>query len=435
MSITRWILCVGLASCLLLGLQVFGAEQKDAPKKAEPPKAAAEKEKAPADKPKAEEKAPPAQPVKVQVNAPKPDQAPDKPAEINPQYYADLANVNLRYNENQKAVDLFQKAIELQGSDKIDPNLAYGIGKAYMNLKQVDAAKQMLESTLGTVEPDRLAQYGLAVAAMYKKAELYKDAEKILLKLKTDCKNERDQTMVIQALLELYKSTPLGKDAIATFEKRLKDDPKDTDALKALMDLYLYDSKLEKAAEMAASYAELRPDDINALRDLAFFYITSAELDKSVDVTAKLIQKDPENKPEYYARIIYIYNEQNKLDKVEEWADKAEKDKVKSDTTYEALADSYVKANKSDKALDCYKKAMEANADNNHAKLSYGKLLVGMGKNDEAKKVLEPMLALQEPNMKTQVQELLLRIYQPAPKPNADAPAPPEKKKDAPPAK
>ena len=445
MRITRWILCVGMASCLLLGSQAYSAEQKEAPKKADQPKAAPEKDKAPAEKPQpavGKEKAPaekapaaPAGKANVQVTAPKAEQPSDKPADINPQYFADLANVNLRYNENQKAVDLFQKAIELQGGEKVDPNLAYGLGKAYMNLKQTGKAEAILEMPFATIEPERQAQYVMAVAALYKKAELYAKAEKLLLKAKIDTKSERDQTMIVQQLLELYKSTPLGKDATATFEKRLKDNPKDSEALKGLMDLYLYDSKLEKAAEMAARYSELNPDDVAALRDLAFFYIASADLDKTVDATAKLIEKDPENKGEYYSRIIYIYNEQNKLDKVEEWADKAEKNKVKSDATYEALADSYTKANQPEKALTSYKKAVEANPANNHAKISCGRLLVDMGKGDEAKKLLEPMLAVEEAGTKSQVQELLLRIYQAGEKPKADAGAQPEKKKDAPPAK
>jgi len=324
--------------------------------------------------------------------------------------------VNLRYGQNEKAVEMFQKAIELQGGETIDSNIAFGMGKAYLAMKQVDKADGILEAPLATIEADRKAQYIMAVARLYKTAELYEKAEKMLLKAKEEITNERDQTMIIQQLLELYKSTPLGQQATAAYEKRLADNPKDAEAIKGLMDLYLYDGKLEKAAELAARYTELHPDDVPALRDLAFFYIASNDLDKTIDVTAKLIEKDAENKAEYYSRIIYIYNEQNKLDKVEEWADKAEKEKIRSDATYEALAEAYVKANQLDKAENCFKKSIAANPDSTRSKISYARLLIQRGKLDEAKKLLEPLEKIEDQHLKTQIQGLLLQVYKGAEK-------------------
>ncbi|HUW34557.1 MAG TPA: tetratricopeptide repeat protein [Planctomycetota bacterium] len=341
---------------------------------------------------------------------------PEPPADQNPRYFTDLAGVNLRYGQNEKAVELFQKALELQGGDSIDANIAFGMGKAYLALKQTDKAQAILETPLATMEADRQAQYIMAVARLYKTAEMYEKAEKMLLKAKDDITNERDQTMIIQQLLELYKSTPLGQQATAAYEKRLADNPKDSEAIKGLMDLYLYDSKLEKAAELAARYAELHPDDVSALRDLAFFYIASNDLDKTVDVTVTLIEKDPENKAEYYSRIIYIYNEQNRLDKVEEWADKAEKGKIRSDATYEALADAYVKAKQLDKAENCFKKALAANPGSIRSKISYARLLIELNKLDEARKLLEPLEKTDDPHLKTQVQGLLLQAYKGAEK-------------------
>jgi len=408
MRVAKWFVCVAVASFILAGTQAFTAEPAKPPAGRQPA-------------------APP--------NA-QPAEAKRVPAEQNPRYYADLAGVNFRYGENQKAVELYTRAIELQAGDKIDPGLAFGLGQAYMALKQVSKADGVFELPLPTMDAEQKPRYLLEVAKLYKAAELYEKCEKLLLLAKSEAKAERDQTMVIQALLELYKATPLGKRAVEAFEKRLAENPKDSEALKSLMDLYLYDTKLEKAAEMASRYAELHPDDVGALRDLAFFYTASGELEKTIDACARLVSKDPENKADYYQRIMYLYTELNKFDKVEEWADKAAKDNVKSDATYEALAESYVKAKKPDKALACLKKASESAPANARAGIAYGKLLSEMGRKDEAKRILDPLKDLDDPRLKAQVQQLLLDIYesggktQPrsddkdAPKPEKKAPEP-----------
>ncbi|HUS58850.1 MAG TPA: tetratricopeptide repeat protein [Planctomycetota bacterium] len=366
----------------------------------------------------ADEKATPAAVEKAPADAPKPPETRNLPAEQNPQYYADLGSINLRYGEFDKAVELFSNAIELGPDDKIDLGVAIGLGRAYLGLKDFDKAQAAFDMPVDNIDPERKAQYLSAVARLYKVAEQYERAEKALLLARDSAKDERDNVNIIQQLLELYKTTPLGKQAIAKYEKRLADNPKDIEAVKALMELYLYENRNDKndindrAAKMAALYAELSADNVEALRDLIAFSTATGDYSKAVDVCTKLIEKDPDNKAEYYSTIIILLTELGKHETVEQWALKAEKDGVKSDSTFDALAQAYARAGKKDKALQCLKKAMEINPDNPRGKFNYAKALLEYGKRDEAKKLLESLAKTDDRQLKPLVQDLLLRIYQ-----------------------
>ena len=332
------------------------------------------------------------------------------PAEQNPIYYAELANVNMRYGEHQKAVELFTKAIELSG-ENIDAGVAYGLGKAYMALGDTDKADAVFLLPVETMEEHRRTSYLVTIAGLYKGEQRYEKAEETLLLAQKYCKDDDNAVMrVTTELLELYKGTPLGNKAIAAYEERLKKNANDAEAMKALLNLYLYDSNLDDATKMAERYSKARPDDIAALNDLNFFYITTMDMPKVLDTTQKLIEKDPDNKTTYYNQIIYLYNNSGELEKVEEWADLAAKDGIRSGSTYAALADSYIKAELKDKALVCYKKAMEATPTNNRYRYQYARLLDQTGKTTEAKAIFEELSKLNEANVRHLAQTALIDI-------------------------
>ena len=363
---------------------------------------------------------------------PKPAQKPaELPTELNPRYYLELANVHLRYGQNDKAIELFTKAVEVSPDQKVDPGVAYGLGRAYMAAKDFDKAEGAFSLPIETMEPAQRVSYLVSVAKMYKQAELYEKAEKMLQRAQKDATAEREQGLVLAELLELYKGTPLGRKATAEYERRIAENPKDSEAIKSLMDLYLYDLKLDDAAKMAARFAELNPDNIAALRELSFFYLSAGDIDKTIEVCQKLIEKDPANKDDNYTKIIYLYTEQNKLDQVEIWADKAAKDDVKSGATYAALAHAYLKAKQTDKALGCYKKAVEVSPEDLHTRYAYGILLAETGKTEEAKKVLEPIAKAEDLRLKAQAQQALLSLYKGEPVKRQEPAPPPVQPKES----
>jgi len=332
------------------------------------------------------------------------------PAEQNPNYYAELANVNMRYNEYEKAAELFTKAMELSG-EKPDPAIAFSLAKAYMALGQTDKADAAFMLPLDTMNENRKVAYLINVSQVYKGQERYRKAEEMLLLAKKTAEaNGTSTRRVTNELLDLYRGTPLGMEARAAYEKRLRDDPNDTEAMRALMDLYLYDSKLEEAAKMAERYSKARPDDVAALRDLGFFYVATGDMPKAVAVTEKLIEKDPANKAAHYTQVINLYNELGDLDMVEKWADKAARDGVRSAGTYVALADSYLRAKKKDRAIECYKKAIELNPQNNRYRYQYARLLDQTGKTDEAKAIFEELSQVKGANIRQLAQAALIEI-------------------------
>jgi len=333
------------------------------------------------------------------------------PAEENPQYYIDLAQVNLRYGEHQKAADLFEKGIELQPDDDIHPGVAQKLAEAYFALDKIREATAIIELPLKNMKGTRKAQYLLAVAKLYKDKELYQKAEQTLLRAKEDAKDERTRTRIQAELMGLYVATPLGNESIRKLESRFMKNPKDSQAIRMLMDLYLYRSNFTSAKSMAGHYARLNPDNVEALQDLSLVYAALGELDKSAEISIKLVELDPENKARYYGRIINISSAQQKFDQAKTWAEKATKEGVKTGPFYQVLAQMYLSAEKTEEALKCYKKATEANPEDHRMKYNYAKLLVKNNRPQEAKEVLEPLAEVKDRNLSRRVRDLLYSIY------------------------
>jgi len=333
------------------------------------------------------------------------------PAEENPQYYLDLAQVNLRYGEYEKAVELFEKGIELQPDDDIHPGIAQKLARAYLALDKFTEASTIVEVPVKNMEGTRKAQYLLAVAKLYKEKELFRRAEQTLLRAKESAKDERMRMRIQGELMGIYAGTPLGNERVRELEKRFMDNPKDSEAIRMLMDLHLYRNNFEAARSMAGHYARLNPNSVEALQELGFVYAALGDLDKAVETAVKLLEVDPKNKARHYSRIINICNAQEKFDEAETWADKAAKEGVESGTLYQAIAQMYLRAERTEEALKCYKKATEVSPDDHRMKYNYARLLVKNDRRQEAKEILEPLTEVKDRTLSRSIRDLLFSIY------------------------
>jgi len=332
------------------------------------------------------------------------------PAEKNPQYYIDLGNINLRYEEHQKAVDLFLKAIELQDDEKAQSRVARSLATAYIALDKPDKAEAVVDSAMEHIDELNRSSFLISAARMFRDKQFYKKAEKFLLLAKQEARRERTRMRADAELMTLYMGTPLGKKMVREYKERFQKDPKDVQAIKMLMNLYLYQSNFEAAKNMAGHYLRLNPDSVEALQDLSLIYTALGDLEKTLELTMKLIEIDPANKANYYPRIIHLYSAQKKVDEAEKWADKAAKGGVEIAGTYNALAQAYQKAGRRDEAMECYKKAVKGDPKNDRLKLTYAKLLAEEGKTDEAKEILEPLTKNKRANIRDRALKQMIAI-------------------------
>ena len=362
MKICGWLACIGVALAAMTMYQAHAVEAEEA-------------------QPAKEE-----QPVRERQPAKEP-----LPAKQNPKYYLDLASVNVRYQAYEKAAELFEKAIELTGEGAARPGVYLQLGNAYMAVGQTDKALAAFVAPLETMPEAMRAGHLIKIGRLYERKGMLKEAAETYTESRDTATDDRSRAAATEMLVKLYVGTPLGKERITELEARLDKAPKDVKTMLELMDSYLYQSDIENAEKTAGRLHGLKPDDVGVLEELGLFYPTVGNLEKTLEVYETLVDKAPEKRDIYYPRIILIYSDQDQLDKALLWADKAAKDGVATSRYYSALGKTYLKAKDDEKALECLRKAVEADPKDHRHKITYAKQLAKTGKTQDARKILEPL--------------------------------------------
>ena len=377
MKICGWLACIGVALAAMTMYQAHAAEAKEE------------------------------QPVRERQPAKEP-----LPAKQNPKYYLDLASVNMRYQAYQKAAELFEKAIELTGEGAAKPGVYLQLGKAYMAAGQTDKALAALAAPLKTMPEAMRASHLVKIGKLYERKGLLREAAETYAQSRDTAIDDRSRAIATEMLVKLYVGTPLGKERIVELKARLDKAPKDTKIMVELMDSYLYQSDIENAEKIAGRLHTLKPNDVDVLEELGLFYPTVGNLEKTLEVYEILVEKAPEKRDIYYTRIILIYSDQDQLEKALLWADKAAKDGVATSRYYSALGKTYLKAEDDEKALECLKKAVEADPEDDRHKITYEKQLAKTGKTQDARKILEPLCEAENNRIRNLAKKTLVDILE-----------------------
>lgn len=383
MKICGWLACIGVALAAMTMYQAHAAEAEEA-------------------QPAKEE-----QPVRERQPAKEP-----LPGKQNPKYYLDLAGVNMRYQAYQKAAELFEKAIELAGEGAPKPGVYLQLGKAYMAAGQSDKALAAFAAPLNTMPEAMRAGHLIKIGRLYERKSMLKEAAETYAQSRDTAIDDRSRSFATEMLLKLYVGTPLGKERIIDLKARLDKAPKDVKTMVELMDSYLYQADIENAEKIAGRLHTLKPDDVDVLEELGLFYPTVGNLEKALEVYEILVEKAPEKRDIYYPRIILIYSNQDQLEKALLWADKAAKDGLATSRYYAALGKTYLKAKDDEKALECFRKAVEADPEGDRNKITYAKQLAKTGKTQDARKILEPLCEAENNRIRNLAKKTLVDILE-----------------------
>jgi tetratricopeptide (TPR) repeat protein len=345
----------------------------------------------------------------LQVNAAQKLEVP--PAAQNPLYHAAVGDVNARYREYKDAVENFKKAIELLPEGNVNLGLIIKLAKAHMNLGQVDDAKAMLDLGLIDLEARKVSEYLMAAAHIYIENGMSEDAMALLAKARKEATNHLDDRRATNMLIDAAARLPTADAYLKELELRLEKNPKDIQVMRDLMLFYRRTDRVAAARPLAQKLFELKPDSVSALLDLALFARADNHPERAVEIFVQLIQEDPDGKVRYGREIIGFHTEQKQLDKALFWADKIADADRQISAVYEGLAKGYLEADNKSKAIECYQKAIDAARNKDRYIFPYARILVELGRNKEARELLEPMLETRSARNRIVARDILLKIY------------------------
>jgi tetratricopeptide (TPR) repeat protein len=243
-----------------------------------------------------------------------------------------------RENQNEKAVEYYKKALELEGES------ADGVSKvayAYIFIPNWDSSIVWFEKLLeyDSTNTSALNNLSISYSSINDYDKSYEYTEKLL---ELEPKNTQSlfnagQHWFLQmqdaaaAMADVSDSLPGAKakkkemeeltakhrdKATGYFERILEVNPEDIDALRPLGILYLLGQKFEDAAAAFAKNVEVNPDDNDALDYLGRTYIQMGDFKRAVDPYEKLLENDPGNL-DAWERIEELYRYTDQPDKAE----------------------------------------------------------------------------------------------------------------------
>jgi len=289
----------------------------------------------------------------------------------------------------QRSVDVLLKCIKLNDSD---PVLYYELGKNYNALKNFGAAEDALKKAI-TKDPDnewflnelydvyiqqndinkaiRIAKqmvkyhpdYKQNLAALYIKAEEYKDALELLDELDKELGYSKDRDYLRN---QVYDITGKDKDRIENLEERLKSDP--DNELNYLNLIYRYSEigKKDKAFKTAKDLLEFNPNSQLVHLALYKFYLDDNDIENAIS-SMKIVLTSPEINSDAKARVLNDFV--NFVSKHPEYESEllevtALTSEEKSPQTLLDLAKYYLKSGDKPKALSYYEEILKEEPNN-----------------------------------------------------------------------
>jgi|GEM_PF-6191237 len=242
-----------------------------------------------------------------------------KTKEITSRYYADLAQVHLKYKVYDQAEECFKRAIEMEQSSGVISDYAYQLARLYNDWGRHDQAEAMFEFCLElTPDTSSIVNRSRELARFYEGKGYYDKAEAVYRKAleKADGPLAR---LLKQEWLRACSKTGKLEQIIAEKEKESAADPMNTDLLADLGHAYRLGRDHEKEEEAYRRILEIDPKNQKVLSQLANAQRSAGRTDEAIKTYEQLIKTNPAARSHYIAEIIKLYVRSGKTQEAQAW--------------------------------------------------------------------------------------------------------------------
>ena len=349
---------------------------------------------------------------------------------IDPQdYYARylLAEVLIRKGEPEKAIAQYGQSIALTTDVSDIVRSLENLGKLYASQKMMKEAEEVWDKALEHRKYDpsahrRIAGFYSSFGMHDKAAGLYKAI------IKMTGKSPKTQCLAHVSLGKLLESQQKLRPAIESYgaanefldednylrkeideaifrcheglndletlqkqlEQKLKDSPNDPDPLRRLADIQIKLNQHQQAAATLTAAIELSPEDVGLIETLIGVHRRQKSFTAMLPLYEKLLTLNDEN----LAWVVGLGEAKLAAGQKDRAIATWQKLVVEPDSRkYELLGRTLHKHAFDDQAVEAFQKAVEADPESAEYRLQLGKLLLTTGKKEDARKVLDPLLA------------------------------------------
>jgi len=287
------------------------------------------------------------------------------PAEDEGALLMDLAEVYQRHKQPEKALELYQQALDKVTHDYDKSRVHMAIGRIESRLNHKEAALQHMEKALelAPAEGPKSEVYPELLGLLMREGQWDK-ARALAKQYADEGGTDEDKTRADHYLIQAYEGQGKLADLTRELEEQLKEKPEDVALLTRLA--LTYDQMpraLEKAAQVYETLCRLQPDDVNAHFRLARIYEKMGDLDRAAATYRKLIEtasKTEEFDPDYVrVRVAKIYASAGRKEQAMEWLNTIAETAQTDPGIVSLKADLYAELGMQDAALQCYDNALK----------------------------------------------------------------------------
>lgn len=254
--------------------------------------------------------------------------------EDNPMALYYLAMVESKNKNYTKAIDLFTNAIKI---DNDTHDFYYDLAKAYCDIAWFDEALCSLKKSINLdlarnnnnnldekyfligwilIKQNKLQKALLNLNLVDKSSKMYESAQILIQiinlksmnlssakkRLEEYYEKDKDNTILLDTLANVYKELKLYKQAIKIYSDALKINPNSIYYTLEIIDLLIDEKEYDKAIEMIEKFSEKYQNCANIYNSLARIYYRLHDLDNALNAINKYLELDSNNAEAFYFR-------------------------------------------------------------------------------------------------------------------------------------
>ena len=254
--------------------------------------------------------------------------------EDNPMALYYLAMVESKNKNYTKAIDLFTNAIKI---DNDTHDFYYDLAKAYCDIAWFDEALCSLKKSINLdlarnnnnnldekyfligwilIKQNKLQKALLNLNLVDKSSKMYESAQILIQiinlksmnlssakkRLEEYYEKDKDNTILLDTLANVYKELKLYKQAIKIYSDALKINPNSIYYTLEIIDLLIDEKEYDKAIEMIEKFSEKYQNCANIYNSLARVYYRLHDLDNALNAINKYLKLDNNNSEAFYFR-------------------------------------------------------------------------------------------------------------------------------------
>jgi len=279
---------------------------------------------------------------------------------------SDLAEVYQRHRRYEKALELYEQALEKATDDYQKSRIHMAIGRIKQRQGHADEAIEHMEQALELAPPEgpKGRVYPELIGLLMRQRK-WERARALAAQYAAEAGTESEARRANDYLIQTYEGEGKLPELARQIEQQLKDKPDDETLLRQLALTYeRLPRARDKLVEVYKKLCKLRPDDPHLFFQLAQTYIRLGELDQAAEVYEKLIAgagKSARINPDFIRlRMARTYADAAQKDKALEWLGKITEQDVSDPGIVSLKADVYVSLDMMQEALACYDRALQS---------------------------------------------------------------------------